>query len=362
MLITILIYTIICIICIYFTTAILIFVYGKKKVNIKKDYSYRPTVTVFIPTYNEEKYIARKLDEILSQTYPVDEILVLDCSKDRTPEIVAEYSRKHQNIRLVRQHARIGNARTLNEAIELAKGKIFVKTDVDTCLLSNNALREIVACFADPKIGAVTGTRINNRLDIEDKYTSFLTMIQVAESNIDSILIGNSTSLLAFRREIMEKVDPESMAEDTEEVIRIRRKGYRAVIDPSVVSEEEIPTDLRKRRLQKDRRAEGIIRVLFKNKDMLFNPRYGKYGMIVLPLEFFILVISPFLSLIFISSLLYIMALYYPLLSIFTLASIVVPFVTKRTLLSAIIDVNISGLIATIRALKKPAPLWKKVR
>jgi cellulose synthase/poly-beta-1,6-N-acetylglucosamine synthase-like glycosyltransferase len=353
---------IISIIGIYIIIIGIIFIYSRKGINLKKDYNYRPTVTVFLPTYNEERHIARKLDEILKQTYPIDEILVIDCSTDTTPYIVSEYAKRYPNIRLVRQNRRIGMARTLNEAIDLAKGEIFVKMDVDTYFYSQDVLREVVSCFADPKIGVVTGTRINSKSDMEDKYVRFLTKIQIAESNIDSIVIGISPSLLAFRKNVMEKVDPESMAEDTEEVIRIRRKGYRAVIDPSVVSEEEIPTDLRKRRLQKDRRAEGIIRVLFKNKDMLFNPRYGKYGMIVLPLEFFILVISPFLSLIFISSLLYIMALYYPLLSIFTLASIVVPFVTKRTLLSAIIDVNISGLIATIRALKKPEPLWKKVR
>ncbi len=351
------------IICIYIVVISLIFIYGKKKINIKKDYNYRPSVTVFIPTYNEEKHIGRKLDELLSQTYLIDEILILDCSTDKTAEIVNEYTRRHKNIKLIRQHTRIGNARTFNEAIELAKGDIFIKTDADTYLLSNNAVAEIIANFADPKIGVATGSRVNKRLDMEDKYTKFLTTIQIAESNIDSIVIGISPSLLAFRRSVMEKVDPESMAEDTEEVIRIRRKGYKAIIDPSVTSEEEIPIDIKLRRIQKDRRAEGIIRVLLKNKDMLFNPKYGKYGSIVLPMEYFILIVSPFLSLIFTSIVFYLVYLYHPLLSVAMLTSITIPIATKRTLLSAIIDVHISGLIATIRALtKRSEPLWKKVR
>lgn len=363
MLVEILILVAIFIICIYILVISIIFIYGKKKINIKKDYSYKPSVTVFIPTYNEEKHIGRKLDELLSQTYPIDEILILDCSTDKTPEIVNEYAKKHNNIKLIRQPTRIGNARTLNEAIELAKGDIFIKSDTDTYIISNNALAEIIADFIDPKVGVVTASRINKRLDIEDKYTKFLNIIQMAESNIDSIVIGNANALLAFRRSVMEKVDPESMAEDTEEVIRIRRKGYKAIIDPSVTSEEEIPTDIKLRRIQKDRRAEGIIRVLLKNKDMLFNPKYGKYGYIVLPMEFFILIVSPFLSLIFISIAFYLAYLYHPLLSAAMLTSITIPIATKRTALSAIIDVHISGLIATIRALmKRSEPLWKKVR
>lgn len=346
---------------IYATVAAIIFLYGRKGVRIHKDYNYRPSVTVFIATYNEETHIARKLDELLRQTYPIDEILVIDCSTDSTPDIVKQYSQRYPNIILVRQSSRVGMARTLNQAIDTAKGEIFIKTDADTYLHSDDAIREVVACFADPAIGAVTISRVNSKLDMEDKYARFLTMIQIAESNIDSTVIGMN-SLLAFRRNIMEHVDPDSMAEDTEEVVRIRRKGYRAIIEPSVVSEEEIPTDMKLRRLQKDRRAEGIVRVLLKNRDMLFNPRYGKYGLLVLPIEFFTLVISPFLSLVFAGLLLYTAALYHPLLSISMLTGIVLPLVTKRTLLGAIIDVNISGLVATLRAFRKPEPLWKRVR
>mgnify|MGYP001773660239 CR=1 FL=1 len=347
---------------IYAAVAAIIFLYGRKGVRIHKDYNYRPSVTAFIPTYNEEIHIARKLDELLRQTYPIDEILVIDCSTDSTPEIVKQYSQRYPNIILVRQSSRVGMARTLNQAIDTAKGEIFIKTDADTYLHSDDAIREVVACFADPAIGAVTCSRVNRNIDMEDAYVKFLTLIQIAESNIDSIVIGNSPSLLAFRRSIMEHVDPYSMAEDTEEVVRIRRKGYRAIIEPTVVTEEEIPTDMKLRRLQKDRRAEGIVRVLLKNRDMLFNPRYGKYGLLVLPIEFFILVISPFLSLVFTGLLLYTAALYHPLLSVLMLTGIVLPMATKRTLLSAIIDVNISGLIATLKTLRKPEPLWKKVR
>lgn len=361
MLTDILIWIIIFIISVYVIVATIIFIYGKRRINIMKDYNYRPTVTVFIPTYNEERNIARKLDELLRQSYPINEILVIDCSNDRTPEIVSEYARYHPNIKLVRQNTRIGMARTLNQAIDTATGDILVKTDADTYIFSDDAIKEVIACFGDPNIGAVTVSRINNKIDMEDKYAKFLTIIQIAESNIDSTVIGMN-SILAFRRSVMVKVDPESMAEDTEELVRIRRKGYRTIIEPSVITEEEIPMNMRLRRIQKDRRAEGIIRVLLNNIDMLFNPLYNKYGMLVLPLEFFVLIVSPFLSITLASIIIYLTSLYSSLFSILVVAGISIPYIVKRTLLSAFIDVNISGLIAVLRAMKRPEPLWERVR
>lgn len=56
---------------------------------------------------------------------------------------------------------------------------------------------------------------------------------------------------------LVEPVDVNLMAEDTEELVLIRRQGHKVVVDPSVIAEEaEVPDDFRKRRLQKDRRAQ----------------------------------------------------------------------------------------------------------
>ncbi|MEM3010164.1 MAG: glycosyltransferase [Candidatus Nitrosocaldaceae archaeon] len=319
---------------------------------------YKPKVTVFLPTYNEEDYIARKLDNLLSQSYPV-EIVIYDCSTDKTREIIKDYQSRYHNITLIEQKERIGMALTMNEAIDNTDCDIFIKTDVDSITLSNDAIKNIIKHFADPKIGVVTGTRVNKM--IEGQYNNLLTRLQIVESNIDSIVIGQSPSLLAFRKSAMEKVSSYSMAEDTEEVIAIRRKGYKAIIDTSIVSIEDIPQDFKTRRLQKDRRAEGIVRVLLKNKDMLFNKRYGKYGLIVLPMEFFLLVISPFLIFIIIIVTLYTVYSINVYAGLTTTLAFICIFLSKRT--RAIIDAQISGMIATIKALlRKDNPLWKKVR
>ena len=60
-------------------------------------------LSVICPIYNEEKYIAQFLDSLLQQDYPKNdmEILLVDgMSKDRTREIVAEYTAKYHFIKL----------------------------------------------------------------------------------------------------------------------------------------------------------------------------------------------------------------------------------------------------------------------
>jgi cellulose synthase/poly-beta-1,6-N-acetylglucosamine synthase-like glycosyltransferase len=327
-----------------------------------KDYNYRPTVTVYVPTYNEEKHIARKLDNLLAQTYPINEILILDCSTDRTVQIIEGYQKKISSIKLVRQSQRIGMARTLNEAFNLATGNIFVKTDCDS-ISELNALRELVANFADKSIGAATGICVADK-GVEKYFRKVMTAIQVAESNIDSTLIAHSPSLLAFRTSLVEPVRENSVADDTEEFLRIRKKGFKTIIDPSVISREEVPEDYLIRRAQKNRRSQGIVRVLLENFDMLFNPKYRKYGSCVLPIEWFILILSPILLIAFTGVLSYVLYLIHPVLAVALIGVLAAALIQRSNMLFAIIDTELSGLVGFLRSIFKGNAdgLWQKVR
>lgn len=334
-----------------------------RKVRLNKDYGENPTVTIFLPTYDEENNIENKLRNLLKQTYPITEILIYDCSTDSTPSIVKEYQRKFPTIKLVRQDSRIGMAKTLNQAFKDAVGEIFIKTDCDSLTKSTNSLNDLVANFADDSVGGATGICIS-KYGVEKFFRKFMTTIQMAETNIDSTIIAHASSLLAFRRSLVEQVNVNSMADDTEEFVLIRKKGYRTVVDTSVVSEEEVPAKFRSRRLQKDRRAQGIIKVLLENLHLLFKPKYGKFGSVVLPLELFILVLSPFLliaSVVVIGVILYAV---HPILLPVILGTIAAAaFIKKINIFSAIIDTQLSGLIGTIKSfLKRDNSLWERIR
>jgi cellulose synthase/poly-beta-1,6-N-acetylglucosamine synthase-like glycosyltransferase len=153
------------------------------------------------------------------------------------------------------------------------------------------------------------------------------------------------------------------MADDTEEMVLIRSKGYKVVVDPSVVAVEVVPTEFKSRRLQKDRRAQGIIRVLLQNRTVLFNPRFGLYGSLVLPLELFLLAFSPFLLLglgIVLGILFYVAQ---PLLALTLTITLLVAFIHRSNIIAALIDTELSGLIGTLMNLrKKDKSVWIKVR
>ena len=344
--------------------AAIVLFFGRKQ-SLKKDYSYKPIVSVFLPAFNEERNIAEKLDDLLQQTYPISEILVYDCSTDNTPKIVKEYRKKYPNIKLIKQQERIGMARTLNEAFNRAKGEIIVKSDCDSLTKSPDALKELVADFSDPRIGAVSGVCVNKGL--EGYFRSFMTRLQIAESNLDSTIIAHATSLLAYRKTVVVDVDPNSLNDDAEEFVLIRKRGYRTIIDAQVVSEEEIPKTFRKRRLQKDRRAAGTIKVLLQNLSIFFNPKFGLYGLVVFPIDLFLLVASPILLLVASILLGYILFPISPIILVPYLFLIFSPFVfytvKKVNWLVALVDLQLSGLMGMLRLLfKRDSPKWERVR
>jgi cellulose synthase/poly-beta-1,6-N-acetylglucosamine synthase-like glycosyltransferase len=345
----------------YLIIGLLVFALGRI-VKLKKDFNQNPTVTVFLPTYNEEKFIEKKLDNLLEQTYPIHEILIYDCSTDKTPTIIQNYQKKNPSIKLIRQSARIGMARTLNQAFRDATGEIFIKTDCDSFLKSKDAISELVSNFGDKRVGGATGVCIAQK-GIEKFLRRFLTSIQILETNIDSTVIGNSSCLCAFKKSVVKPVDVNSVAEDTEELVLIRRQGHKVVVDPSVIAEEEIPNGFTKRRLQKDRRAQGVTRVILRNSSLLLNPRFGLYGLIILPLELFILAFSPFLLIGLGTILAIILYAIHPIIALALIGTLAVAFAHRSNLMAAIIDTELSGLIGTIMILsKKDNTLWAKVR
>ena len=117
--------------------------------------------TVFIPTWFGEQYLDEVLDSIFKQKVPYDyEVLIYDTSsKDRTPEIIEKYAKKHKNLR----HKTItkeefGHGKTRNAAAHDAKGEIVVYISQDVTPAHDRWLYEMVKPFdLNDKIVGVMG-------------------------------------------------------------------------------------------------------------------------------------------------------------------------------------------------------------
>ncbi len=256
-----------------------------------------PTVSVVLPTYNEEAIVEQKLEDVLALDYPMEkvELVVVDASDDRTPDLVEDFfaDRDEPDLRLLRQRERRGLAIALNRAYDAATGEIVVKTDCDSRLASD-ALREAVANFADPDVAAVTGrnAEVLNDSSVERGYRDVQAAVQTLESHLDSTFIFHGP-FSAFENDAIVPIDEDSIADDTELAVKIRRNGGRVVFDPAVRYREASHSAFGKRRTQKDRRAMGLLRLLWRQRDMLGG--YGRYGRVVLPFNWWFTIASPWL-------------------------------------------------------------------
>jgi len=274
----------------------LILKYGDRGLPAKK-HENLSSISIVIPTFNEEMLIGKKLDNIFKLDYPIEflEVVIIDSSTDRTPEIIKEYQKRYDSIKLITQE-RKGLATALNTAYAASKNGIVIKTDCDS-MLEKNVLKKVSADFVDPSIGGVTGKQVViNKSDVEVGYRSIQSKVQIAESWIDSTIIFHGP-FSAYRKSLIKPIDPDSVADDSELAVKVRKQGFRTIFDPEIIFYEASQSAFFKRRKQKDRRGKGLIRLLLRHKDALFNKRYGKYGMLVFPMNYFMMILSPYLIL-----------------------------------------------------------------
>lgn len=258
--------------------------------------SRKPKVSIIVPTHNEEDIIRTRLKNILNISYPVEklEFVLVNSGDDDTTDIVRDFlSEEELDLNVVEQSERLGVAAALNEGVAAASNDIIFRTDADS-LLSDDSLDVAVKNLADPDIGAVTGQQVDVLGDsrVEEDYRGMVATLQQIESHVDSTFICHGPCF-AFEREQYHPIPEDSIADDTEAGIRIREGGARVIMDPEMGFIESGTSEFSKRRQRKDRRAAGLIQSLIRHRHTLGE--CGRYGMIILPLNWMLLVCTPWL-------------------------------------------------------------------
>lgn len=90
-----------------------------------------PFVSVVMPVYNEERFIAHTLATVFEQDYPLDrfEVIVADgMSSDRTRQILNSFQESHANLRVIDNPGRIVSS-GLNRAVDCARGELIIRLD-----------------------------------------------------------------------------------------------------------------------------------------------------------------------------------------------------------------------------------------
>lgn len=89
-------------------------------------------VSVIMPCYNSERYVAKSIDSVIQQSYSSWELIIVDdCSQDSTMEILEEYAKKDPRIKVLKNCVNSGAAVSRNLGIDNANGKFIAFLDSD---------------------------------------------------------------------------------------------------------------------------------------------------------------------------------------------------------------------------------------
>lgn len=138
-------------------------------------------ISIIIPTYNEEKDIRRTLDAVLALTYPEKEIIVVDDSNDRTPEIVAEYEAR--GVRLIRRSdRRNGCCGARNLGMMEAKGEVVLLLNGDV-VLTPDFLERIAPHYEAGEDFVVVESKVLNQASLYARYVGAMSDAQYASQD-----------------------------------------------------------------------------------------------------------------------------------------------------------------------------------
>lgn len=304
-------------------------------------------ISIIVPAYNEANTIRENVMALLALHYPDLRIIVVnDGSSDATAETMVEEFKMTETY-LVRDtetisHKPIRNiyksdmypsilfidkengkkADAINVGLTCVRTPLFCVIDADS-LLEPTALLQAVRPFMETSdnviavggtVGIVNGCRIKNGQVLDYKLPkNFLARLQVVEyiraflsSRLAASRKGSYTLISGafgiFRRDIAVAVggyDTTTVGEDLELVLKMHRhmleakKPYAVRYVPEPVCWTEAPESFKFLSNQRTRWQRGALECLSRHKKMIFNPRYGRLGMVTLPTFVLVDLISP---------------------------------------------------------------------
>ncbi|XES78369.1 MAG: glycosyltransferase [Candidatus Bathyarchaeia archaeon] len=260
-----------------------------------------PKVSIILPVYNEEKLISRKMNNLLSLSYPKDkvEVIVVDGgSTDKTVKLLEGV--EDDRLVLVKNQAREGVTQATKDGVRISTGDVAVLTDTEA-LFDEDVLLLLAEDLMDPKVGAITGVeqivnpKENLVTQMEHTHRSLYNTFSISESKVYSTYYFRG-EFAAIRRELFPmNVDSRKGILDVCISLSAIRAGYKAKCDPRIKFYCLATNRSDDRNRQKIQRATLNQESMLQNRDLLFTPT--PFGRVIFPNTFAIHLVSPLLFL-----------------------------------------------------------------
>jgi len=223
---------------------------------------WTPAVSLVVTVYNEDLAVLHKcLSSIDAQDYPRLEAFVIDdrsSNRDDLLDVLEEFSGGRFHVMLSTQNR--GKRAAQRSVLDEVGGDIIMTTDSDT-ILPPGTVQALVARFADPRVGAVTGdVHVTNKKAnlltrlISYRYWSAFHQERAAQSFF-RVVMCCSGPLAAYRRTVVDRVKDEyvsqvflgqtcTFGDDRHMTNLVLREGYDVVFEEKALAHTEAPTTL----------------------------------------------------------------------------------------------------------------------
>ena len=242
---------------------------------------FEPDVTLLVATYNEEKFIRRKIENTFQLNYPTHKLKLLftaDGCTDNTVNIIQEYPQ----IQLLFKPGREGKVAAINRAMPYVTTPFVIFCD-DNTLLNRDCIKEIIKHYKDETIGAVAGEK--KVIDLAGdktiagageglywKYESFLKQLDARFYSV----VGAAGELFSVRTGLFEPVETNVLLDDFIISLRICQRGYRVMYEPKAFAAEAPSSTMKDEQKRKIRISAGGFQSVFMLKSLLNIFKYGK--------------------------------------------------------------------------------------
>jgi cellulose synthase/poly-beta-1,6-N-acetylglucosamine synthase-like glycosyltransferase len=228
-----------------------------------------PAVAVVISAFNEQRHIAKRIQNLLSLEYPAHLLRAYigsDGSRDDTGAILSAC--EDQRIRAFVFEQNRGKANVLNDLVARTSEPILVFSDANT-LFERGALLRLVEAFNDPRVGCVSGelrlhaSQGNNQ---DSLYWRIEQVLKLCEARIGGLL-GANGAIYAIRRSLWRPLRGDTICDDFCVAMNIAAAGHRLVYEPSAWAEEDTPASIGEEYLRRVRIGIGNYQALTRHPE-----------------------------------------------------------------------------------------------
>lgn len=117
-----------------------------------------PKISVLMPAYNSEKFIAEAIESILNQTFSDFELIIInDGSTDNTAKIIRQYAKQDSRIKFIDNKKNSGLIAVLNQGLDLCSAEYIARMDSDDISRPERFAKQVAYLDAHPDVAVVGG-------------------------------------------------------------------------------------------------------------------------------------------------------------------------------------------------------------